>query len=183
MELRVSQPSISQQLRHLEAERETKLYRRVSKGIELTESGYLFLPIVTQILDLVSQLESRSKAPRARKFASNLLRVSGTARASTVFLPGMLAEFQRRYPRAEVEFRTGSSEQLERLVAHSGMDVAVVDREPLSPECRSERLRQEKVAMFVPPSQTLARRRAVKLTDLLTQPLIIPASGPLAPGT
>jgi DNA-binding transcriptional LysR family regulator len=180
LELRVSQPSISQQLRQLEADRETKLYRRVSKGIELTQSGYLFLPIVTQILDLVAQLESGSKASRSQKFGSNLLRVGGTARASTVFLPGLLAEFQRRYPRAEVEFRTGSSEQLEHLVAYSGMDVAVIDREPSSPECRSERLRQEKVAMFVPPSHTLARRRTVKLTDLLAQPLIIPGSGEIS---
>jgi DNA-binding transcriptional LysR family regulator len=180
LELRVSQPSISQQLRQLETERETKLYRRVSKGIELTESGHVFLPFVTQILDLIAQLETRSKAPRARKFASNLLRVGGTARGATVFLPGILAEFQRRYPKAEVEFRTGASEQLERLVAHSGMDVAVVDREPLSPECRSDRLRQEKVAMFVPPSHTLAHRKTVKLTDLLAQPLIIPGKGEIS---
>ncbi|MGH7930823.1 MAG: LysR family transcriptional regulator, partial [Candidatus Binatia bacterium] len=38
-ELRVSQPSISQQLRQLEASYGAKLYRRLSKGIEITDAG------------------------------------------------------------------------------------------------------------------------------------------------
>jgi DNA-binding MarR family transcriptional regulator len=49
-ELRVSQPSITQQLKQLEEHHGAQLYRRLSKGIEITEAGQLFLRKIMPIL-------------------------------------------------------------------------------------------------------------------------------------
>ena len=171
-ELRVTQPSISQQLRVLEAIYGAKLYRRLSKGIEITEAGQVLLRDVTAILALVAKLGEACK-PLSRDLVCGVLRVGGTFSASALLIPGLLARFRRRHPKAELEFCTGSSKRLEGLVAASAMDVAVTDREARSHELYSERLRREKVAAFVLPGHPLARREAVKLDDLLAQPLII----------
>ena len=172
-ELRVSQPSISQQLRQLEAGYGAKLYRRLSKGIEITEAGQVFLRDITPILELVAKLGEGSKPLSSQRLVSNALRVGGTFSASAVLLPRLLAQFQQRHPKADLEFRTSSSEHLERLVAGSAMDVAVTDREAPSKELHSERLRREKVMVFVPPSHSLSRRQTVKLADVLAEPLIV----------
>jgi DNA-binding transcriptional ArsR family regulator len=61
VQLRVSQPSISQQLHQLEQTYGVKLYRRLSKGVEITEAGQSFLYYANSILDLVAKLEDTSK--------------------------------------------------------------------------------------------------------------------------
>jgi DNA-binding transcriptional LysR family regulator len=172
-ELQVSQPSISQLLRQLEESYGAKLYYRLSKGIEITTAGRLFLRQVTPILQLVAKLGSRGMARETRKNKAATLTVGGTFSASAVLLPAVLARLRHQHPNAELEFRTATSENLERSVLNSAVDLAVTDREPVSKELIGETLRREAVVAFVPPNHPLARRKFVRLADVLAEPLII----------
>lgn len=172
-ELQVSQPSISQQLRQLEESYGAKLYHRLSKGIEITMAGRLFLRQVKPILHLVAKLGSRGAARETRKNKAATLTVGGTFSASAVLLPAVLARLRQQHPNAELEFRTSTSENLERSVLNSAVDLAVIDREPVSKELVGEALRRETVVAFVPPNHPLARRKFVRLADVLAEPLII----------
>jgi hypothetical protein len=67
-QLRVSQPSISQQLRQFEQNCGAKLYRRVSKGIEITREGKVVLGNVIQILELVGKLEAMCQLLKGEGF-------------------------------------------------------------------------------------------------------------------
>jgi LysR family transcriptional regulator, low CO2-responsive transcriptional regulator len=171
-ELRVSQPSLSLQLKQLESQHGAKLYRRLSKGIEVTEAGQLFLRTIMPILEQVAKLEGGFKPPKA-KATRELLRAGGTFSACAILLPALLARLQQRYPRAEFECRTKTSDQLERLVINSAMDVAVIARPVASRELVSEPLRAERVVMFVPGDHPLALKKNLKLRDLFTETFII----------
>ena len=85
-ELRVSQPSLSLQLKQLEDHHGTKLYRRLSKGIEITEAGQLLLRKIMPILDQVAQLE-RGFKPRqaivAQAIAANRRNFHHVCRSAT----------------------------------------------------------------------------------------------------
>jgi len=172
LELRVSQSSITQQLKQLEDYHGTKLYRRLSKGIEVTEAGQLFLRIIMPILEQVAKLENNVKPSKAGA-TQELLRTGGTFNTCAVLLPELLARLQQRYPRAELECRTRSSEQLERLVTNSSMDVAVTARPATSRELISERLRTERVVAFVPADHPVAHKKKLKFRDLASETLII----------
>src|SRR6266542_150054 len=76
-ELRVSQPSISQQLKQLEDHYGSKLYRRLSKGVEITEAGQLFLHNIAPILEQVAKLETGFN-PSTPKIMREVLKVGGT---------------------------------------------------------------------------------------------------------
>lgn len=171
-ELRVSQPSISSQLKQLEDHHGAKFYRRVSKGIEITEAGQLFLRKIVPILDQVAHLE-RGCNPPATKVVLEVLSVGGTFSAAAVLLPQLLARFHEQHPSAEIEFQTGASKQLERLVAKAVMNLAVIDRKPVSNDLISEALRREKVVMFVPADHRLAGQKTPTMSDVLAEPLII----------
>ena len=56
----IGQPPLSQQIRSLEEELGAPLFRRVPRGVELTDSGKVFLPEAQAIL---------AQAERARKIA------------------------------------------------------------------------------------------------------------------
>jgi DNA-binding transcriptional LysR family regulator len=171
-ELRVSQPSISQQLRQLEDHYGRKLYRRLSKGVEITEAGRFFLRNITPILEQVAKLEGGFK-PEAPKSDRETLRVGGTYSASAELLPSLLAGFRTRHPTAKLEMRTRTSDQLERMVLNSGLDLAVTVRAVRSAELACEPLRHEKVAMFVRADHRLAKTSKLKPADVLVESLII----------
>jgi DNA-binding transcriptional LysR family regulator len=171
-ELRVSQPSISQQLRQLEDHYGSKLYRRLSKGVEITEAGRQFLRNITPILEQVTKLETGFRSTMT-KVEREVLKVGGTFSASAELLPACLARLQQRHPKADLEFRTGRSEHLERLVLGSAMDLAVIAQRAYSEELISEPLRRESVILFVPAKHRLAKMPRLKLSDVVTEPFII----------
>jgi DNA-binding transcriptional LysR family regulator len=171
-ELRVSQPSITQQLKQLENHHGAKLYRRLSKGIEMTEAGQLFLRKITPILDQVAELEAASK-PRAQRIRREVLRVGGSDSASAVLLPSLLAGFRQRHPAVGVEMSTGVSDQLEHMVLNAVVEIAMTVRRAVSTELTCEPYRREKVVMFVPANHRFAKRGHLKLSDVLAEALIV----------
>jgi DNA-binding transcriptional LysR family regulator len=67
-ELHIRQPSVSQQIRSLEEDCGTKLYKvYTGKGIELTQAGKLLLKYAKKIQSQVKTLESKLKNSRKRK--------------------------------------------------------------------------------------------------------------------
>lgn len=171
-ELRVSQPSISQQLKQLEIHYGTKLYRRLSKGVEITEAGQLFLRDIAPILEQVAKLEKDFK-PASIRAPREILKVGGSLSTSSELLPALLARFRLSNPAVELELRTRTSDDLERMVLAAEIDLAATVRIPRSAGLACEPLRRERVAMFVLAHHSLARKAKINLSELLAEPLII----------
>lgn len=171
LELRTSQPAISHQMRLLEELRGTKLYLRTAYGIELTDAGRMLLVRIAPILDLVAQLKDIPSAePRVSREA---LRIGGIESASAHLLPAVLARFKARFPNVALEFRTRTSDHLERMVLGGSMDLAVTGRDAVSADLTCEPLRSEKVALFVPAQHRLAKNKNLRLADVLVEPFIL----------
>jgi len=171
-ELAISEPSVSLHLKELQQHYSTQLFRRVSKGVVLTADGQAFLRRVVPILNQVAQLKQGPKVAHL-KAASPMLRVGGTSTPSAVLLPKLLARMHHQYPRADLELRTRTSNQLQRLLSRSLLDLAVSARVPPSAGLESELFRREKVALFVAANHRLAKRSNVQLCDLLKEPLVL----------
>jgi DNA-binding transcriptional LysR family regulator len=77
-------------LKQLEDHHGTKLYRRLSKGIEITEAGQFLLRKIMPILDQVAQLETGFKARQAI-VARAMLRTGGTFNTCAVLLPRVVS--------------------------------------------------------------------------------------------
>ena len=56
-ELRIKQPSVTQQMKLLEKEYRVKLYKVNGRGVELTQAGRLFLKYAKRTLSQVDNLE------------------------------------------------------------------------------------------------------------------------------
>ena len=165
VELRVSQPSISQQLRQLENRHGYKLYRRLSKGIEITERGQALLRDITPILEQVSKLENGLTAVRART-RPELLRVGAVDSSFAVLLPSLVARLRQKHRTATVDLRAGTSDLVERFVLNGAVDLAVTVRKAVSTDLVCEPLRRERVAMFVRSDHRLARKPRLELAEL-----------------
>jgi DNA-binding transcriptional LysR family regulator len=173
LQLRMSQPAISHQLKLLQSSYGARIYMRTPAGIELTHAGRKLLAGIAPILEQVAKLKGGIKPVLAPKEALEVLRVGGIESASAYLLPAILAQFKLRHPNVALDFRTRTSEQLERLVLNFAIDVAVTGRDASSDRLVCEPLRRERVALFVPAHHPLAKKPRLKLVDALAEPWIV----------
>ena len=173
LELRVSQPAISHQLRLLQKWYGTALYARTPVGVELTDAGRKLLGGILPILAQVAELETGAHASPPPNGAREVLRIGVIESVSAHLLPAVLAQFQRRYPAVELRFRSQTSERLEAAVLSAAVNLAVTGRFAPSADLVSEPLRREPVALFVPANHRLAKQARLKLSDLVSEPLIV----------
>src|SRR5216683_2477996 len=61
-DLRVAQPSLSRQIRHLEQQLGARLLDRTPQGTRLTEAGEVFLPLAKALLRSAAQAAARARA-------------------------------------------------------------------------------------------------------------------------
>jgi DNA-binding transcriptional LysR family regulator len=103
-ELFITQPAISQQIRVLEADLGTALFRRDGHAIELTDAGIALVPDAEAILRAID--EARSRLASRTDVEGTLRVVTGTI-ASTMLYGGIYSRFVRAYPRIAFRLTVG----------------------------------------------------------------------------
>ena len=98
IELQVCQACVSQQLKALETQCKTKLYRRNGGGVALTREGEIFLRHANVILNELQKLNKQFHVTLPANKAQSLT-VGGSFDPSASFLPQLLANFKRSHQR------------------------------------------------------------------------------------
>lgn len=171
-ELHISQPAVTKQLKLLEENYNTKLFRRGGRGIQLTETGRIFLRDVRAILKRYEKLRGKFTAvPSTTK--SEILSLGGSYSPSVHLLPSLLAHFKRTHPYVQFNLRTADRLAIERLILSSEVDIALINNAPTNPGLVLEPYRPEPLAAFVSPNHPLARSQKLTLQELERVPLMI----------
>jgi DNA-binding transcriptional LysR family regulator len=148
--LYIAQPSLSEQVRQLEAELGVELFARVGRGIALTSAGRTFRPEAERVLAAVDH--ARDAVLDVRDLRGGIISFGMFGTASAYLVAGLAAEFRRRYP--DVRLRlvgqnsslVADSVRAARLEAalivlpidDEGLDVRPVHREELVVVSRDE---------------------------------------------
>jgi DNA-binding transcriptional LysR family regulator len=169
-ELHMAQPSLSEQVRRLEAELGVRLFHRVGRGLTPTEAGNALRPHAERTLDAAEAARESVVAVRELRGGTATFGTWGTAR----YYPGvdLVAEFRRRHPTVRVRVvGQNSSEVVEAVRAgelEAGMIALPIDDRGLDvqPIMRDE---------IVYASTDRARvRHPVTIEALAEAPLILP---------
>jgi DNA-binding transcriptional LysR family regulator len=119
----IGQPPLSQQIRDLEQEIGTDLFRRIPQGAVLTEAGQAFLARVRAMPDMAR--EAADEARRAARGETGVLRVGFTAAAAlNPVVSGTIRAFGERWPGVELILREGNSGGLATDLLDGQLDVA-----------------------------------------------------------
>jgi LysR family transcriptional regulator, transcription activator of glutamate synthase operon len=172
-ELHISQPSASRQLRLLEKICEVKLYKRIGRGIALTEQGESFLSNVNAVLTRLENLKSSLHAADPPPGAGSLA-VGGTYGPSAYLLPSLIAAFRKSHPQVQISLRTGTLRSIEKMILDGKLDISVVTTHTHTnfPRIDVEPYRIERLVAFVTADHAIAKKTPT-LSDLNRTPLII----------
>ena len=161
--LHTSQPSLSQQIRQIEAELKTALFQRTRRSVCLTTAGRVFLPEARAVLDQVA------KATAAARTASGepahiaigfLLSVEGN------LLHRLLPEVRRQLPNLRIELRClTTAEQVDQLIRRE-IDIAFLRVPQEDRRLRCELVLEEPIHVVIPAEHPWAKLRRIKPQQL-----------------
>lgn len=169
--LHIAQPSLSHQIRQLEAEIQSPLLRRTKRHVELTEAGRLFL---AEARDIVARADRAAMIAR-RVGGSDVqrLRVGFGFCMDQSYLGSVVGAFNAEYPDVLVEAKTLSVPQQLAALRDGRLDAGFV-RPPVSdPALAHEVLTSEPLVVALPPKHRLARRSRVPLAALSQDAFVI----------
>ena len=125
-ELYISQPAVSQAIKQLETQLGGKLFNRVSRGVELTDTGgKQMFKIVEQALDMLDHAEDRFK--ESKNIATGSIRISAADTNITHFLMRYVKKFHELYPNVTITFKDSTSAETIALIKSNKADVGLVN--------------------------------------------------------
>jgi DNA-binding transcriptional LysR family regulator len=168
--LHLAQPSVSQQIRTLEAELGVRLFERNRRGATLTAAGDALL---SEARDLLSRADRAAATARATGTGERgRLRMSLTRSLTGGVAGAIVAAYRAQYPEVELVLSLGTTMlHAEQLHARE-IDVGFV-RPPLEdPGLEELRLGREPMVCVLPRGHRLTRRATVRPRDLDGEPLV-----------
>jgi DNA-binding transcriptional LysR family regulator len=171
--LGIKQPPLSLQIRQLERELGTSLFRRLTRGVELTETGTLLLDEARGILDQVERIKAGVQS-RARGETGRIHLGFACATCFQPLVPGIIRAYRERYPSVLVSPEQSNTPLLVAGLRSGEIDVAFV-RPPLSDGegLTIEPLVEESMVIVLPEWHPRAGDRSMPLAALAEETLIL----------
>ncbi len=170
--LHVSQPPLSRQMRDLEEELEVALFEHGARAVRLTAAGRVFLEEARAVLRRAEEALQTVRATAGGRGGE--IHVAYAPSLTVQILPATLRLFQRESPEARVNLHDLSTEEMLNGLREGELDVALMIA-PGQKQLRGldfEELYSYPLRLAAHPTHRLARRRKVKLQDLLSERLI-----------
>lgn len=170
--LRVSQPTLSQQVRGLEDRYGVRLFERGGQGVKPTELGRGLLAATTRIFTAVDEAELMLQGGRG--VISGHLRLGAVGPQKIVQL---MSAFREKYPGPNLNLMTAGNPDLYRALRDREIDLAVVAEPPDESEFRSIIVTDEPVIAMAAKDHPFAARPMTTLVELADQPLVLRDTG------
>jgi aminoethylphosphonate catabolism LysR family transcriptional regulator len=170
--LHVSQPTLTTQVRALEASYGVELFNRKGREIVLTEVGRTLYAIAQRVFG--QEEEAVNFLKDTAELRSGQLRVGAVG---PFHVMEMVAAFVRRYPGIGVSIRIGNSEEVVKSLVEYQSDVAVLAQYASNPALHFVPYSAHRVAIFMRTDHRLARRRTLRLHEIAAEPMIVREPG------
>src|SRR5580704_3527249 len=168
--LHTAQPSLSRQLRELEAEVGAQLLVRSVQGVELTPAGRAFLDHARLAL---SQVEAAGEAARRAAHPEQRALVLGfLSGCEPEWLPAVMHVLRDELPKIEVTMVTKHSPQLAEGLATRKLDAAFMRPEEGHPDLVYKVLITEPLMVFLPSDHPLASHETIQPSDFIGETFI-----------
>ena len=162
--LGLSQSAASAAIATLEASYQIKLFDRVGRGIQLTESGRIFLREARSVLDRTSTarlvLQDLAGSP------AGPVAIAASQTIATYWLPRRLAAFHAAYPRVRLNVVIRNTQEVETAVVEGEVNIGLVEGPTLHPALIREQIDHDRIVLVVASDQPSLPVNALGRLDL-----------------
>lgn len=170
--LHVSQPTVTIQLRQLEAHYGIELVRRTPRGMLLSPLGERLFALTEQMFDVQGQIVDLlgSSATTVR----GQLRVGGVA---PHYVMPVLAAFTEAHPAVAVSLQLANSAAVIEELVEQRIDVGIVGQATLDTRLMALPSSKQRVVLFCRRDHRWAGRDGIRLDELADEPLVMREHG------
>jgi len=167
--LHMAQPSLSEQIRRLEAELGVPLFARTGRRLELTEAGRLLQPQAERTLDAAR--EAQESVREVRDVTGGTVEFGTFGSAHHYLLGGLVQDFRARHPAVRVRVVGQNSAEVADAVREARLEAGLVVL-PIDDRGLDVRpaMREELLYVSAEPRRT---REPVDVETLAAAPLIL----------
>lgn len=167
--LHLAQPSLSEQIRRLEAELGAPLFARGRRGLELTEAGRRLRPHAERVL--ASADEARSSVREVSTLAGGLMEFGTFGQAPYYLIAALVQDFRSRHPDVRVRLTGLNSSTVADAVREGRLEAGIISL-PIDDQGLDVRplVRDEIVFMSGDPERL---RVPMPIAGLAQRPLIL----------
>jgi len=169
--LKLSQPSVSYQVKELEETLGLPLLDRLGKRVQLTEAGNVLYNYARRMLDVLD--EATVVIEEMRGIQRGTLRVGASTTVGIYLLPAALGAFKKLHPGLVISLEIGTRARVQDQVLRNELDLAVVGPALKDPELAIIPFLSDELVVVAPAGHPLAGRRGLTLKDLADQPFIM----------
>ena len=172
--LHIGQRTVTTHLLKLEDEFGITLFDRIKRPIQLTSEGVTLLELVTPVVNSVDALKNQMEYTELR----GSFTVGADPDLVPYHLPAGIQKFRCEYPGVRIRLLARSYNPLIQLVRSGEIDLAFCSAPPVDDaKMEFKELFLYNTVLLTPPGHELLRSAAIKLDDIASWPLILPAPG------
>lgn len=181
--LSISQSSVTEAIKALEADLGVALFERKAHGLEITNAGHQFLRHARKIRDDVSDARRAFAAGPGTR--TGQIRLGVTSLVAGYGLSDALARFRRTFPAVAVSAIEDTGDYLEHLLIGGEIDVAFLITSNLHNRnaLQVESIAVSAMRLWLPMGHPLGAKEAVTLDDVAAEPLIMLSVEEIEEGT
>jgi aminoethylphosphonate catabolism LysR family transcriptional regulator len=166
--LNVSQPTITTQIKELEARYQLELFRRHGRRLELTDLGRELFFITQRFFDVEGEVSGFLEAAHDR--------VHGHLRVGAVGpypLMKFLKHYRAGFPQVTVSVDLGNSDDVLRGLREQRTDIGIVSQIKVAPDILITPFGRQSIVVFVSVDHPWSSRSSIDLADLNGQDVVM----------
>jgi DNA-binding transcriptional LysR family regulator len=172
-ELFIAQPSVSLAISELESYYGTKFFDRISRRLQITESGKYFLQYANHITALFDEMEKGLK----NIDSTGTIRIGSSVTIGNYLLPGYIKSFREIYPEIRIEAIVDNSDRIEEHVLKNRLDFALVEGAIHSEYITDKKFMDDDLVIICGNTHRLSENNDVTPLELANEDLVLRERG------
>jgi LysR family transcriptional regulator, hydrogen peroxide-inducible genes activator len=168
-DLGISQPALSRSIQKLEEEFGQPVFERKTRSVSLTDAGTLLQARAQQVLAILED----TKAEITDDGQSGRVRVGAIPTIAPFFLPEVLRQFSREFPKATLIVQENTTDALLKSCTQGEIDLAIVALPIPAKYLEVEELFEEELLLVLPLDHPLVDKEKIRLSDVEPWPFVL----------
>lgn len=172
VQLGVSQPTVTGQLRQLESRYAIELFHRQGRSLRLSDAGHRLMPLVEQLMLQENEIEFRLRD--ACELREGNLRIGATG---PFYIMDTVRRYNERYPGIELHLSIGNSQSMLQALREYHIEIATSSYAVDDKQLYRRMIAADPLHVVVHRDHPLARRAAIDLGELRPHTLLLREPG------
>jgi DNA-binding transcriptional LysR family regulator len=173
--LGITQSAASAAIAALERRYGARLFDRVGRGIELTDTGLRFLPEARAVLDQMTA--ARSVLEDLSDLTTGTVSIAASQTIASYWLPRRLTSYHTEYPGVRLDVVIGNTRQVETAVLEGRSDIGLVEGRVNSDALLRRQVDQDRLVLVVASGHPLPPETAPGRPDLRSVAWVVREAG------